>query len=164
MTWAIILANVCSWPLIQLSIAWGITRLSPSRFMSSGPIDRVTRNEADFYRRYLHVRRWKTKLPDGARWIGGTFPRKRLEGHDAVYLSRFVAETRRGELAHWIMMACCPIFFVWNPAWVWPVMVFYAIAANVPCIVVQRYNRAMACRLLVIRRRLTRDFDQRTCN
>ena len=27
-------------------------------------------------------------------------------------------------------------------------MILYAIAANGPCIVVQRYNRAMACRLL----------------
>jgi glycosyl-4,4'-diaponeurosporenoate acyltransferase len=148
MTWAVILANVCGWPLIQLSIAWGITRLSPRHFMRSSPIDRVTRNEAEFYRRHLHVRRWKIMLPDGAGWIGGKFPRKRLEGRDEDYLSRFVAETRRGELAHWIMMACCPIFFFWNPPWVWPVMVSYAIAANIPCIVVQRYNRAVVFRLL----------------
>jgi len=148
MKWAMILANVLSWSLIQLSIAWGITRLSPQRFMKSGPIDRVTSSEADFYRRRLHVRQWKSMLPDGAGWMGGTFPRKRLEARDAAYLSRFVAETRRGELAHWIMMACCPIFFLWNPVWVWPVLVFYAAAANLPCIVAQRYNRSMACRLL----------------
>jgi glycosyl-4,4'-diaponeurosporenoate acyltransferase len=148
MTWAVILANVCGWPILQLSIAWSITRLSPSRFMKSRLIDRVTRSEADFYRRWLCIRGWKTMLPDGAGWVGGTFPRKKLQSRDAVYLSRFVAETRRGELAHWIMMACCPIFFIWNSGWVWAVMVFYAVAANLPCIVVQRYNRAAACRLL----------------
>jgi glycosyl-4,4'-diaponeurosporenoate acyltransferase len=149
MKWPIILANVCGWLLIQLSIAWGITRLSPQRFTKSGPIDRVTRSEVDFYHRWLRVRRWKAMLPDGARWVGGKFPRKRIEARDAIYLSRLVAETRRGEFAHWIMVACCPIFFLWNPVWVWPVMAFYAAAANLPCIVAQRYNRATACRLLL---------------
>jgi glycosyl-4,4'-diaponeurosporenoate acyltransferase len=148
MKWAIILANVCGWPVIQLSIAWSITRLSPHYFMKSGPIDQVTGSEANFYRQRLGIRRWKRMLPDGAGWVGGTFPRKRLEARDAAYISRFVAETRRGELAHWTMMACCPIFFLWNPVWVWPVMVFYGVVANIPCIVVQRYNRAMASRLL----------------
>jgi glycosyl-4,4'-diaponeurosporenoate acyltransferase len=148
MTWAVILANVCGWPIIQLSIAWGITRLPPRRFMSSSPIDRVSRSEAEFYRQTLRIRQWKAMLPDGAEWVGGTFPRRKLQSRDADYLYRFVAETRRGELAHWIMMACCPIFFLWNPLWVWAVMVFYAIAANLPCIVVQRYNRAVAWRLL----------------
>jgi len=148
MRWAIILANVCGWPVIQLSIAWAITRLSPRRFMSSRSIDRVTKREADFYRRRLRVRQWKTMLPDGAGWVGGTFPRKRLEGRDPAYLSRFVAETRRGEVAHWIMLACCPVFFLWNPLWVWPIMILYGVAANGPCIVVQRYNRAKAYGLL----------------
>ena len=70
MIWAVILANICGWPLIQLSIAWIITRLSPRHFMSSRRIDRVTDGEVDFYRRRLQVRRWKTMLPDGA-WVGG---------------------------------------------------------------------------------------------
>jgi glycosyl-4,4'-diaponeurosporenoate acyltransferase len=148
MRWAILLANVCGWPIIQFSIAWGITRLPPGIFMSSGPISRVTQSEAEFYRRRLRVREWKTRLPDGAAWVGGSFPRKKLEARDAGYLSRFVAETRRSELAHWLMTACCPIFFLWNPMWVWPIMIFYAVVANAPCIVVQRYNRTIASRVL----------------
>jgi glycosyl-4,4'-diaponeurosporenoate acyltransferase len=145
---AIVLANLCGWPIIQLGVAWSITRLSPHRFMRSRAIDRIAKNEVEFYRRWLRVRKWKSMLPDGARWVCGTFPRKKLEARDAEYLSRFVAETRRGELAHWIMVACCPLFFLWNPVWVWPIMIFYAVASNAPCIVAQRYNRAIASRLL----------------
>jgi glycosyl-4,4'-diaponeurosporenoate acyltransferase len=148
MRWAIILANVCGWPVIQLGVAWCITRLPPHSFTNFGPLERVTSKEAEFYRRRLHIRRWKSMLPDGGQWVGGRFPRKTLEARDSVYLSRFIAETRRGELAHWIMAACCPVFFLWNPVWVWPIMAFYAIASNGPCIVAQRYNRAIVCRLL----------------
>jgi glycosyl-4,4'-diaponeurosporenoate acyltransferase len=78
----------------------------------------VTEREAGIYRRQLRVCKWKSMLPDGAGWVGGKFRKKKLRGRDANYLSRFVAETKRGELAHWIMFACCPLFFLWNPFWV----------------------------------------------
>ena len=148
MRWAVILANVCGWPIIQLSIAWGITLLSPRRFVGSSPLDRVSKREEDFYREPSYP----PMEDDAARWhsMGRRYISSKEAGVAAMrsYLSRFVAETRRGELAHWIMMACVPVFFLWNPAWVWPIMVLYAIAANIPCIVVQRYNRAVAFRLL----------------
>jgi glycosyl-4,4'-diaponeurosporenoate acyltransferase len=148
MNWFIILANVCGWPILQLSIAWAITHVSPDRFVNTTAIGQVRSKEVQFYRQQLHIRQWKSRLPDGAMWVGGTFPRKRLHGSDPLYLSRFVAETRRSELAHWIMVACCPIFFLWNPVWAWPILACYAVASNGPCIVVQRYNRASACGLL----------------
>jgi glycosyl-4,4'-diaponeurosporenoate acyltransferase len=33
------------------------------------------------------------------------------------------------------------VFFIWNPWWVGIVMIVYAILVNVPCIIIQRYNR-----------------------
>ena len=39
------------------------------------------------------------------------------------------------------MLGCLPIFFIWNPPWARWVMTVYALAANLPCILVQRYNR-----------------------
>ena len=44
------------------------------------------------------------------------------------------------------MLACLPLFFLWNPPWACAVMAFYAIAANMPCIAVQRYNRLVLAR------------------
>jgi Glycosyl-4,4'-diaponeurosporenoate acyltransferase len=32
-------------------------------------------------------------------------------------LERFAAETRRAELAHWLILAASPWFFLWNPWW-----------------------------------------------
>ena len=39
-------------------------------------------------------------------------------------------------------------FFLWNPCWADLVMVAYALAANLPCILAQRYNRSRFQRLL----------------
>jgi glycosyl-4,4'-diaponeurosporenoate acyltransferase len=59
-----------------------------------------------------------------------------------------VVETRRAELAHWPILALGPVFFAWNPWWLALAMVGYAVVANVPCILVQRYNRARLYRML----------------
>lgn len=99
------------------------------------------RQEAALYRRVLHIRRWKHLLPDGAPWVGGAFPKQRLASKHPAYLLRFALESRRGELAHWTMLACTPVFYLWNPVWAAILMTFYGLAANLPCILVQRYNR-----------------------
>ena len=39
-------------------------------------------------------------------------------------------------------------FFLWNPWWGDLIIVAYAVAANLPCIFAQRYNRSRLTRLL----------------
>ncbi len=57
-------------------------------------------------------------------------------------LDRLVVETRRAEVVHWLVPAPIVVMPAWNPAWVIGVMAAYAVAANAPCVIVQRYNRA----------------------
>jgi glycosyl-4,4'-diaponeurosporenoate acyltransferase len=38
-------------------------------------------------------------------------------------------------------MFLTPLFFLWNPPSIWWVMAAYALAANGPCLIAQRYNR-----------------------
>ncbi|MDQ2832519.1 MAG: hypothetical protein M3Y50_02025 [Acidobacteriota bacterium] len=138
---AAVTANVLGWPMLQLALA-RISIMVPERFLL--PLRAPTRREAqeaDLYRRALRIRRWKHLLPDGAPWVGGAFPKQRLASRQPAYLRRFALEARRGELAHWTMLACIPVFYLWNPAWACALMTFYGLAANVPCILVQRYNR-----------------------
>jgi glycosyl-4,4'-diaponeurosporenoate acyltransferase len=104
------------------------------------------------YRDWMGVRRWKSRLPDGAPWLGG-FAKKRLFARDTEYLRHFVLETRRAEVAHWCMLGCLPVFFLWNPPWACGVMSAYAVAANLPCILTQRYNRLALHRVAQSRRR-----------
>ena len=52
----------------------------------------------------------------------------------------FLMETNRAELTHWISILPS-ILFIWNSPSIGVWMVIYAIIANVPFILVQRYNR-----------------------
>jgi glycosyl-4,4'-diaponeurosporenoate acyltransferase len=68
-------------------------------------------------------------------------------------LNRFVTETRRAEATHWVLLAAGPLFLLWNPWGLGLVMIAYAVVANVPCLVVQRYNRARLLRVVERARR-----------
>lgn len=106
-----------------------------------------------FYDHGLHVKRWKDALPEAGSLFRGGFSKRRISRKDRAFLERFVIETRRAELAHWAILALGPLFLVAIPLvdmpwWLAVAMVGYAVAANVPCILVQRYNRARLERML----------------
>jgi glycosyl-4,4'-diaponeurosporenoate acyltransferase len=138
-TWTLIL-NVLGWPVIQLGLAWAFTRMPADWFQPPRPA--AWERGGRCYEAKVGIKLWKDKLPDGAAWFGGGFAKGRLGARDPAYLIRFARETWRGELCHWCAIACTPLFFLWNPWWGNAVMITYALASNLPCILVQRYNRA----------------------
>ncbi|MBN2382228.1 glycosyl-4,4'-diaponeurosporenoate acyltransferase [bacterium] len=139
--WIIVL-NIVGWLVVHLSLAYGLTLIPIERFQPDSWLNRQRSWEGDtLYRSILKAHLWKKKLPDGAAWFKQGFPKKKLENREPAYLKRFIAETCRSELAHWLMFACVPIFFLWNPPWASAINVLYALIANFPCIITQRYNR-----------------------
>ena len=60
---------------------------------------------------------------------------------DEESIKRFILETRRAELTHWLSIVPAPLFFIWNPPWAGWLMVGYAVVVNAPFILIQRYNR-----------------------
>ncbi|MEI7956665.1 MAG: hypothetical protein WCJ66_15985 [Verrucomicrobiota bacterium] len=145
MMWIVIL-NVTLWPVIQMALAWGFIRMPGAWF--GAPVRGFDFETRGFHERWFGVKRWKDRLPDGARWMGGGFSKKELAGEDHVYLEEFIRETRRGELCHGCALLFVPVFCLWNPWWGDLVILAYAIIANLPCIIVQRYNRIRLHRLL----------------
>ena len=143
----IFIINAVGWLILHMSIAAIATRLDARHFARDNCLYRVHPFEIRFYRRILRIRSWKHHLPDGALWVGGHLPKKDLRPSDPASMRQFVIETRRGEAAHWLMLACFPIFFLWNPPWACLVIMAYAVLANLPCILVQRYNREAAQRI-----------------
>jgi glycosyl-4,4'-diaponeurosporenoate acyltransferase len=88
----------------------------------------------------LGVRRWKDRLPEAGGLFGS--PTKRvLAGRTERGLRAFAAETRRAEYVHWAAVAPLAAMPAWNPWWLTASMAVYAVVANAPCVVVQRYNR-----------------------
>lgn len=142
----IVLLNALGWPVIQMGLAVGFTRMPTSWF--DPPQAFGWENRGAVYEKYFGIRRWKDRLPDAARWFGGGFAKGHLAGAEKMYLERFIRETWRGELCHWSAMVFTPLFFVWNPWWGNGVIVIYVLAANFPCILAQRYNRIRIRRLL----------------
>jgi glycosyl-4,4'-diaponeurosporenoate acyltransferase len=142
---ATIALDIMAWLVIQFAISKWVTVLHASWFNPNGWVYRPRRWErgGKFYES-LGVKRWKDRLPDAAPWFKGGFAKATLASRSRNYLDRFAVETCRGELAHWLALMMGPLFFLWNRPWVGWLMVAYAVAGNIPCIVVQRYNR---CRL-----------------
>ncbi len=109
---------------------------------------RAWENQGQIWQQVFRVRTWKERLPDGAQLVGRGYAKKRLQATHTAELSRFVQESRRAELTHYLAMLPAPLFFLWNPAWVGWFMIGYALMANAPCIIAQRYNRPRIIHLI----------------
>jgi glycosyl-4,4'-diaponeurosporenoate acyltransferase len=105
-------------------------------------------NDGRVYQETFFVKKWKGLLPEGAALFAQGFRKKHLKEKNEDYFSLFVAETCRSEAVHWVTMIFSPLFFLWNPLWVGVGMVGYALFANLPCIVTQRYNRIRLARVV----------------
>ncbi|MFP4522721.1 MAG: glycosyl-4,4'-diaponeurosporenoate acyltransferase, partial [Fibrobacterota bacterium] len=101
-----------------------------------------------FYERYFGVKKWKGKLPDGAALFAAGFKKGTVKSFNRDFLTKYASETCRGEAVHWAVIACAPLFFLWNYTWAGWVMIAYALMANLPCIISQRYNRLRIMRML----------------
>jgi glycosyl-4,4'-diaponeurosporenoate acyltransferase len=139
----IVLLDIVGWLIIHLGVAYGMTQLPERCFAPTAWIFQWRRWEGDgaIYHTLFRIKTWKNFLPDGAALFRKGFQKKHLLKNDQAYFERFVTETCRGELTHWLVFCCAPIFFIWNYWWVGIIMIIYACAANFPCILTQRYNR-----------------------
>jgi glycosyl-4,4'-diaponeurosporenoate acyltransferase len=144
--WATLVVDVAAWAVIGVAVGYAMHRTPLGRLDHDTRLTRLRRWETGgrAYER-IGIRRWKDRLPElGGLFAGGVS--KRSTGGRSR-LERFAAETRRAEYTHWFVMAPAPLFVLWNP---WPltlVMWTYALVANVPCLVIQRYNRARLTRI-----------------
>jgi glycosyl-4,4'-diaponeurosporenoate acyltransferase len=152
---AALIADLLLWPILIIGAGRLVERL-PLRVLDPESWLYRTRSWELGGRVYerLGVKRWKAHLPDGAAvWQDG-FRKKRLAGADDDYLARFSRETCRAELVHWLMLPAWGLFWAWNGPLPMAVMGLGVLAANLPPIVAQRYNRARLTALL--RRRTAR--------
>jgi len=144
----VITLNVLGWPFIQLALARLFLLIPDASFADDTWITRIRPLEQRglLYRHFFFVQHWKGLLPDGASLLGGRS--KKLASRRFADLASFAIETRRAEIAHWCMLLCTPVFYLWNPPWACVVMTLYGLAANLPCILVQRVNRIKIERIL----------------
>ncbi len=140
-----ITVNAIFWVAVHFACGYLVHLLPDSLYRSELLLFRIRRWEKRglVYKRYLRIHVWKDRLPEaGAFFSFHPFNKSHLARYDKDYLSRFVLETCRAELAHLLPFLFYPLCLSWNP---WPanlIMFLYVVIANVPFIIIQRYNRA----------------------
>jgi glycosyl-4,4'-diaponeurosporenoate acyltransferase len=149
--WTVLLCFLV-WPVLQVGAALFCLNL-PNRFYSPDSFFfRAHRfeNSGRIYDRIFHVSRWKHLLPDGGMvWKKRGFKKKKLDSFSEESLNRFLVESARGELTHWLAIFPFWVFWLFTPPVVPWIMLVYSLLVNVPCIIAQRYNRPRVKRILI---------------
>jgi glycosyl-4,4'-diaponeurosporenoate acyltransferase len=138
------------WPAWTFAVGYVAHRVPADRFADESGVTRARAFERDgaWYRESMQIERWKDRLPEAGALFPGGYAKRSLDARDPASLATFVIETRRAETAHWGMAGGVLVTLLWNPWWAAPVNLAVAAGSNVPCIAVQRYNRARLTRLL----------------
>jgi glycosyl-4,4'-diaponeurosporenoate acyltransferase len=146
----LVLLNVIVWVALHLGVACLCCRIPNQRLDHQLWLFRTRDWEQDgaVYQAILRIRKWKSLLPSGGPALGADFSLARVESRDRGYLQRWVIESCRAEITHWLVIASVPLFLLWNPPVGVAANVVYAIAANIPCILAQRYNRPRVLAIL----------------
>lgn len=129
-------------PVIQISGALIGRKIPYKRLNYNGFLYRTRKweNQGKTYRKVL-VHKWKGLLPDGAKYFKGDFTKKHLLSIEPEYIEKFIKESCRAEIVHWLGMLPFIVFFLLVPPLVAALLIVYAIVVNIPCIIAQRYNR-----------------------
>lgn len=146
---AIILCFII-WPVLQLAAA-AVCHKLPERFLSYSSFfyrSHGWEKGGEIYRRILRVHMWKKLLPDSADFIKGGYRKKSLDSISKSSLEKYLLESCRGEMTHWLAIPFFWIFGLFSPPIVILYMLIYALAVNLPCIITLRYNRPRIVKLL----------------
>ena len=148
----VVAANIGLCGVCHAVPGYAVHRLPLSRLTADGAVLRLRSFERDgrFYER-LRIGRWKERLPEAGALFPGGLSKRTLPGADHGGIERFAAETRRAERGHWWSLIAVPLSGLWNPPAGVAAMAAYGLAVNLPCIAVQRYNRARCDRILARR-------------
>lgn len=148
--WTIVLCFVL-WIVINFSAAYVCLYLPDkvfnprSFFYRSHPFEK----DGQIYEDIFRVKSWKQLLPDGGGlWKKRGYKKRHLQDFSEENLERFLIEACRGEMTHWLSILSFWIFGFFLPASSTWAMLIYALIANLPCIIAQRYNRPRILKLL----------------
>ena len=145
-----LLSSALGWLLWSLLVGGLANRLPPSWLAGgrspSAPV--LQRESPERYEQLVAIRRWKPWLPDAGAALPGGVRKASLVRRDRARLERLRLETRRAELVHRALWPFWIITALWLPPAGVVINLIFATVFNLPCLLVQRYNRLRLERLL----------------
>ena len=100
------------------------------------------------YERRLGIRRWKRWMPDAGAVLPAGVRKDSLIGRDRAALERLMLETSRAELVHLTLWPFWLLTALWLPQAGVLINLVFATLFNLPCLLLQRYNRLRLQRAL----------------
>lgn len=104
-------------------------------------------NCGKIYQDILKIKQWKDKLPELRLPTKQKFKKKSFDSIQPDYIQRFVAETRRAEFTHTIIILGSLVFYFINSFFMGSIIFITATILNLPFIIIQRYNRPRILRI-----------------
>jgi glycosyl-4,4'-diaponeurosporenoate acyltransferase len=139
------------WAVVPLLFAWLCLAL-PDRFFDPRRFfwrSHLWERGGRVYEDAFRIKSWKSLLPDGGNiWKSRGYQKRRLQDYSEANLQRFLVESARGELTHWLGILPFWVFGLFAPPYIVWIMLFYALLVNLPCIIAQRYNRPRVSALI----------------
>ena len=143
-TWWVVLSSVGFWLLSSLLVGGWANRL-PNRWLEAVNPRPPARDHAAAA---LGIRRWKRFIPDAGAALPGGVAKASLVRRDPSALRRLLIETRRAELVHWALWAAGWLTALWLPMAAVVGNLLFATGFNLPCLLLQRFNRRRLLRCL----------------
>ena len=146
-----IIVDVVAWLIFHLGIGYGSSKIPLEKLNPERKFFHTYKWEQGgaIYDKLFKVRSWKQLIPNGSALYKGAFSIRRLPAeNDPEYLQRWLKESVRAEICHWLMILPGFLFFLWNTVLVGWLMVLYAFLNNLVPIVMQRFNRPRMRKLL----------------
>ncbi|MEK4384375.1 glycosyl-4,4'-diaponeurosporenoate acyltransferase [Solibacillus sp. FSL W7-1464] len=139
----LLVVNIVAWLVLHFSISALCFKIPLRFFLKDLAFFRIAKWEehGEIWNRLFLVKKWKKHLIDGSAIAKKSYNKSHLHGTKREDLLIFAAETKRAEMTHWLLILPAPLFFLWNPVWAGCINIVYALLANLPFILTQRYNR-----------------------
>lgn len=148
--WGAVAASVSLWLLWSIVIG-ALANQLPDRLLGwRDPCqpDHQAAAPLRIYERRLGIRMWKPWIPDAGDALPGGVSKASLARRDPLALQRLSLETRRAELVHWALWPAWMVTVLWLPPSGVLINLVFATLFNLPCLLLQRYNRLRLGRTL----------------
>jgi glycosyl-4,4'-diaponeurosporenoate acyltransferase len=146
-----LILDILAWVVFNMGVSYLCSRIPDHWLDPGGRFFHAFgwEKEGQLYEQLFHVRTWKQHIPNGGKLFDKNLSLESLPRRDPADLLRWLKESIRAEICHWLLILPGFLFFLWNPRFAGWVMVLFAFLFNIGPVVLQRFNRPRMRKLII---------------